>query len=173
MTDKRAAFTVLEIIISISILAMLMTLVYKMNVFSTQKTMTGKMVLQMDSLRTANRLMYELRRCSDFVRPHLGETTTYLLAKDMTNQMLFIYLDKDEESSKACRKDLYKIVLYRDTHRGGYDSGEEKVIMKSVQRLTFTCLDPNTVQLNLIMANDTEEYQIITRVGAMNLGDLE
>ncbi|MEW6708418.1 MAG: prepilin-type N-terminal cleavage/methylation domain-containing protein [Candidatus Riflebacteria bacterium] len=166
-------FSLVEIMIGAGILALILGIGYKMNVSRNQKNLTGKLVLQMDALMISNRLMFELRRCSDFVRPHLGETSTYLLARDMTNQMLFIYLEEDKDSSEKFDGQLFKLKMYRDSHSGSYQKKEEHVLARAVKRMTFTCLDPNTVQLNLILSNEREDFQCITKVSSLNLGDLE
>lgn len=171
--SRRRAFTLVELIIAGGILVLISGIIYKMNIGSTQKTLTGKMVLQMSALKGANDLLAEVRRCSEFVRPHLGETCSYLAARDMTNQILLLFLDDDVANSSACKKKLYRLVSYRDRYTGAFQQQDSKVLLTAVSRLTFTCLDPNTIQVNLTVANDREEFQFITRVGAMNLGDLE
>lgn len=170
---SKRAFSLIEVIIAGSLLVLIGTMIYRMNVGSVQKTLTGKMVVQMAVLKGANDVLYEVRRCSDFVRPHLGETCSYLVARDMTNQMLFLYLDKDVTNSANFKRELFRLVSYRDTYSGTYKKENEKVLLTSISRLTFTCLDPDTVQVNLTVSNDREDFQFVTRVGAMNLGDLE
>lgn len=150
-----------------------LTIFYRMNIGGHQKILTGKLVLQQDALRVANLLLYEIRRCSDVVRPHQGETVPFLAARDMSNQMYFVYLVRDDEYSKSYNKELYKIVQYRDTHSGSYQQSQEKTLATAIKHLSFTSLDPYTVQLNLILANDRDEYQILTKVAAMNFGELE
>lgn len=171
---NRRATTLVEVIVVMVLLTLVGGTAYHFFVQvqgNAQRTVGERLVLQMEARRIADELMQEVRKGTEIVRPHLGETTSFLICKDITNRMLTVYQTVDKTHSETFEKDLFRIVSYRNDYSGKFDPASQRILGDSVLRLTFTCLDPNSIQLNLILANKKQDFQFITRVGIMNLGN--
>ncbi len=138
-----------------------------------EPAMTGRIVLQMEARRAADNMIEIIRQGSEVVTPGIGETASFLTFKNLENHTCLLYLDVDEEKSRAMKRPLFKLVLYRDEYSDQYSPQNEKVIVEMVKSANFTCISPDSVQIDAVIANEKAEYQFITHVGLMNIGDEE
>ena len=173
MNRRQSGFTTIELLVVAGTIALLVGVMVRFFSFTASPGVSDRLVLQMELRKASDELMAEIRRCSAIVRPHLGESAPFLVARDLRNRMLFLYLDNDEPHSKKYKKSLFRLVLYRDAYTGSYDPKQQRTLAESVRRLTFTSLDANSVQINLTIANDRQDFQCVTRVAVMNLGEIE
>jgi hypothetical protein len=140
---------------------------------SSQEKITGKLTLQMEARKASDVLIACLRESSEVIRPSLGETLPFLVVKDLTNEVVLMYQEHDEESSRRFKRNLTRLVAYSSEFGRGYVPANEKILLKALRNLTFTCLSPGGVILEATVANEREEFQFLTHVGFVNLGAVE
>ncbi|MBI3038339.1 prepilin-type N-terminal cleavage/methylation domain-containing protein [bacterium] len=166
-------FTLIEIIVVVAIIAVFLVMAF--HAFSQSKktqSISEKLTLQIDAIRASDKLIDHIREGIEVVRPIIPETSPFLVLKDIINQTNVLYLESDEQSSKLSKMQLFKVVSYTTAY-GPYDKRNEKVLFGSIKRLTFTCISPNRVQIDLTLSNAQGEFRSITQVGLLNFGGLE
>jgi hypothetical protein len=143
----------------------------------SQKTGTAsvanKFSLQMDARKGADVLLSEIRTGTNIVKPRVGETAPYLVFRNMVNRMTILFLEKDEKNSEAFKKEFYRLREYVSDYSGVHKPDQGRILLESVRRVSFTTLSPSSVQMTLTMGNETQDFQFITSVGFMNVGDIE
>lgn len=169
---KPDGFTLVEQLVVISICSLVLLTVLKiMSRFHTkvQPQLTNRLFLQMEGRKLADALIEEIRQNSDIVRPAVGETTPFLVARDAENQLKYYYLTRDPGNSEKCKTQLFQLLAFTNT----FDASTSKVkpLGGSVSRLSFTGVSPGSVQLNIAFQNETNEFQFLNHVGLMNIGD--
>jgi prepilin-type N-terminal cleavage/methylation domain-containing protein len=138
-----------------------------------QKEFSQKSILQMESRKAFDHLVDQIREGIDVIRPVSGETTQFLVFKDLLNQITLIYLEPDDAESRKLKQRVYRMISYRTDYSGSYDRSREKVLHNSVKRLRFTSLSPTSVQVSATVAgNDGDEYQFLAHVGLLNTGGI-
>ncbi len=170
------AFTLVEMMVGAAILSFVLALAVRFSTtlfHSTERQLTNRLVLQMESRKAADQIVEHLREGSEVLRPTPGETTNFLACTDAENNICLLYLEDDVAHSKSTKKKLYRLVFYTDRHLGRHDPTAEKVLADSLERLTFTCVSPFGVLVNATVANAHSSYQFLTHVGLMNLTDVE
>ncbi len=143
------------------------------SVNKTQKNFSQQVQLQMESRKAFDQVVDQIREGTDVVRPVIGETLPYLVFKDIVNQTTMLYLEPNDEMSKKLKQRVYRLISYRTDYSGSYKSDLEKPLMESVKRMRFSCLSPNSVQVNATIITEKGEYQFLAHVGLMNLGGFE
>ncbi|HNW36973.1 MAG TPA: type II secretion system protein [Candidatus Ozemobacteraceae bacterium] len=174
--QRRTAFSIIEILVVMGLISLITTAVFRAKstfLGSFQSEVTNRLILQSNAQRATDKLFMEIKKGTDIIRPLLGETAPFLVYKNMQKQMGFMYLDHDASNSKLFKKELFKLVSYVDDYTGGYKQKNERVIVDSVQRLSFTSISPNSVQIDMTLANDKQSFECLTHLGIMNLGDIE
>ncbi len=168
-------YTLVELLVGATIMTVVLTVAFRFMAHMNQvaPNISERLALQMEARKAADSMVNLVRESTEIVKPSLGESRPYLVYKDTLNYTTVLYLIKDDKSSKTCKKNLYKLVQYRDEYTGKYEPGNEKVLFEAVERLTFTCLSPMNVLANVTVANEKGNYQFITFLGVMNLGGLE
>ena len=169
-------FTLVELMVVVGLITIVSAMVFQLlsNLRkSAEPDVSNRLLLQMEARKGADVLTAHLRECSEVVRPLIGETIPYLVVKDLVNNICVMYLDNDEKNSKVLKKNVYKLVLYTNDHTGGYKKNNEKVLVEAVKQLTFTCVSPFSVMINLTLASEKGEFQFLSHLGLMNLGDVE
>ena len=167
--------TLVEVIMVVAIVGLAGTM--GMQFFSSasrvQKNFSQKSILQMESRKAFDQLVDQIREGIDVIRPVAGETTQFLVFKDLLNQITLIYLEPDDEESRKLKQRVYRLISYRTDYSGSYDRSREKLLHKSVKRLRFTSLSPSSVQVSATVAgNDGDEYQFLAHVGLLNAGGM-
>jgi prepilin-type N-terminal cleavage/methylation domain-containing protein len=168
-------FSMVEIIVVVLILAIVSTLALQLFISgqsTAQTSTTNQLVLQMAARKAADELMGEVRKGTDIVRPMLGETTPYLVYKNIKNRLCFVYLIKDEKRSAEMKKVLYKVMHCENDYSGVLKPENSKTLADLVSRLSFSLRTPTSVQIVITLANEKQDSQFITQVSVMNLGDI-
>ncbi|NLI76720.1 MAG: type II secretion system protein [Candidatus Riflebacteria bacterium] len=172
----RRAFTLVELIVVAMVMSMLLAFGFR---FFTQFShsiapkVSDRLFLQMEARNAADVLIRRIREGSDIVRPLLGETCPFLLLKDSVNHMTFFYLEADQPHTQAWKKKVYRLVTYSSDYSGTYRPDQEKILLDSIRRLTFTPISPDSVQINATLANAKEDFEFVANVGVMNLGSFD
>lgn len=170
--ESPKGFTLVEVSVSVMILAALAGVIltfwtrFNRNV---GPKMSERLFLQMEGRSLADNLAFEIRSCSDIVKPQTGETLPFLLLKDAKNQIRFFYLSYDAQASRISHKNLYKLVRYTYGYR--FDKNETKVIGKNLARISFSGVSANSVQCNVLIENEKNRFQFLTHLGLMSFGD--
>ena len=172
----RRAFSLIELIVVIVILTVASSM-FLQAFFSGHSTAptntTNQLVLQMAARKASDSLIGEVRKGTDVVRPFLGETTPYLVYKDVKNRVCFVFTEKDDARTAEMKRDLYKLVHYTTDYSGVFKPENMKVLGDLVQRVSFSLRTPTSVQVVVTVANAKQESQLITQVSTMNLGDID
>lgn len=170
--EPPKGFTLVEVSVAALIFAVLagvvMTFWSRFNQNVSPK-ISNRLFLQMEGRSLADNLAFEIRSCSDIVRPQTGETLPFLLLKDAKNQIRFFYLSYDAPASKNSHKKLYKLVSY--TYGYKYDKNKTRVIGKNLSRISFSGVSANSVQCNILIENEKNRFQFLTHLGLMSFGD--
>jgi type II secretory pathway pseudopilin PulG len=174
-TNSKRAFTLVEIMVAASLLMLVGT--GAMRIFSSagkaQQQYSQQVILQMESRKAFDSLLYQLREGVSIVRPVLGETQDFLVFKDLLNQITLVYLEPNHQMAKELNRKVYKLVAYQAAYPGFAAEARQTVIMDSVRRIRFSCLSPSSIQVNATIISSRGEYQFIANVGLLNGGGLE
>lgn len=172
---SRAAHSFVELIVVMALLLTLSDAFYRffMSVGRTQKGLSQQLMLQMDSRKALDQVISRIQEGSEVVRPFIGETKTFLVLKNIVNQMTMVYLEPNNKASQELKKPIYRLVAYTNDYSGSFQKQNKKTMIDMVKRMTFTSLSPNSIQINAMIVNEKGEYQFITHVGLMNLGGLD
>ncbi|MBF0407968.1 MAG: type II secretion system protein [Candidatus Riflebacteria bacterium] len=173
--SRKYAFTLVELMVSMILLSMVAGAAYKFFQMAgnTQKTFSQQAILQMQARKAFDQLMDQVHEGSDIVRPLMGETTPFLIFKNIINETVLLYLEPNESASEKLKKRVYNLVSYKSDYSGNYKSDNEKILLSSLRRISFTCLSPNSIQINATVLNERGEFQFLSHVGLMNVGGLE
>lgn len=166
-----SGFTMIEIIVVAALLAVAIAIAFRVvgSRGVAESTLTNRLQLQMEARKAADALTAHLREASEIIRPTLGQTLSYVSYLDAINRTCLIYPTHDAESSEKFKRTLFKILAFtRDSAAAG--GGETRTLARSVHRAAFTILSPNSVQINITVAGEKEEYQFLTQAGLMNFG---
>lgn len=172
----RRAYSLVELVVVGMIMSLLLAVAFRFFAHfrtSVAPKVSDRLFLQMEARNAADTLIHRIREGSDIVRPLLGETCPFLILKDAVNNMAYFYLEYDEENTRTCKKNLYHLILYSSDHSGTYQADREKILLRSIRRLTFTPISPDSVQINATLANAKEDFQFVGTVGLMNLGSFD
>ncbi len=172
----RKGFTLVEIAVVCMVASCLLAVLYRLHShFQTriQSDVSKKLALQMNARRAADQLLTEVKKGTDIVRPLLGETTSFLVFKDIKNRMCILFLDDDKPNSETCKKPLYLLKSYLDDFGGSHKAENGKTLAEGVERIAFTAPTPGSIQINMTLANEKQSFQFVTHVTTMNLGDIE
>ena len=168
--------TFVELLIVVGIIALFSGGVYQFLSSSgrSQKNLTDRLVLQMESRKAFAAVANQIQEGTEVVRPFTGETLPFLLYKDMINRLVLVYLEPNVKASRQMKRAVYRLVSYTsDLPNPGYRKTNERVLVDSLLKLTFTSLSPNGVQMNATVLGSRGEYQFLSHVGLMNIGGLE
>ncbi|MBF0407310.1 MAG: type II secretion system protein [Candidatus Riflebacteria bacterium] len=173
--NKNKAVTLVELIVAMFLLSFLSALGFR--VFSHfqsafQRDLTGRLTLQTEALRAAEKLFIEVKKGTEIVLPMPGQTLPYFVYKDIKNLVCIVYPDNDIQSSKQFKKTLMRLISYVDAPDGNFHKENLSVIINGVERVAFTGISPVSVQFNLTLANDRQSFEFLSHVGVMNMGDL-
>jgi len=174
-TNKKSGLTIVELIVVIGLSGLLGISV--MRFFSaaniTSKNLSQHAILQMESRKAFDHIIDQIREGIDVIRPASGETTQYLVFKDLINQITMLYLEPNDEESRRLKKRVYRLISYRTDYSGTYERSREKVLHNSIKRIRFTSLSPTSVQVSATVASENDEYQFMAHVGLLNTGGLD
>ena len=138
---------------------------------SADPTITNKLILQMEARKTADEVIEGIREATEVVKPGVGETSPYLVYLDARNRIGCLYLETDRKHSDAFSKSLFRLIRYVAKDPLTYDASQEKVVGEMIKAVTFTSTSPRSVQVNLTLANEKGEFQVLSHVGLMNMED--
>lgn len=163
-------FTLVELIIVAGLVSLVMGLLFRIypHIRHSEQALTGTLVLQTEARRAADALVEQIREGSEVVRPHVGETTPFLVVKDIINNITLLYLDGDNVNSPKLKQPVYNLVSYSADESGNYS---RRVLVNSIKRIAFSAIAPNSVQVNITLVNERGEYQFLSHLGLMNLGE--
>ena len=169
---SKTGFTYVEIIVVFVILSIFLLVASRVFLGARRSTdhHSSQLVLQMEARRAADLMISNIRAGTEVIRPHIGETTPFLVLKDNVNNITMLYLDKDQQSSDDLERQLFRLILYNADHSGIYDSQKERVLLGSISKLSFTSTSPASIQTNIVLAGENQDYQFITHLGLMDLG---
>ena len=160
-----------EVIIVAAIMAMAFAMMMRFwQIHSaSDKGITTRLTLQIEARKAADMVTAKIREASEIVRPTLGETAPYVVFLDATNRTGLLFPTKDEENSKLCKKELFQLMSGINDYSGAPPESP-KLLCRSIKRIAFTLLAPNSLQISITVANEKEEYQFLTETGLMNFG---
>ena len=172
---SSSGFTIVELLIGLMICTLMFALGFRLFQRSrySQEKLGKKLTLQSDARRAADILVEKVRSASEVVRPSLGESLPFLVVKDERNEMAMYYLEADQDYSKRFDRTLFQLVSYTSKFGSPYQIDREKILIKALKGLQFTCISPGSVLVDATVVNDREEFQFLSHVALMNMGDLE
>ncbi len=174
ITNTKKAFSLVEMLAVFGIMSLIGVSVFMVlsQSGSTQSSLTDKLALQMEARRAADVFTTYVSQCSEIVRPSLGETTDYLVARTFTNQILLFRTDEDKKHSTDKFK-VKKLIMYKHDHADPWAAKNHHEIMGWVDEIKFTSVSPSSVILNITQKNQDGKFQFVTSAGLLNAGELE
>ncbi|MBF0407541.1 MAG: hypothetical protein HQM10_09305 [Candidatus Riflebacteria bacterium] len=180
MTDllkrNRLGYTLVELVMVFLIANILFFMGYRTLTSlrrSSEPGLSNRLMIQMEARKAADNISDMIRSSSEIIRPLTGETTPFLVTKDLVNNICLYYLIDDRGNSEKFQKKLFKLISYTHDYSGGYSGKNEKLVCSSIKSVTFTSTTPSSVTMNATLAAEKGEFQFITEIGIMNLGDIE
>jgi len=170
----KTGFSFIELIVVAGILGLVFLMAIKFFIESQKVAapkITSNILLQMKAQKTADAIILRIRECSEVVRPNLGETCPFVVMKDERNRICILYSEADEKNSRLFKKKLYRLVSYISDYSGVYNPAREKILVDSLDKISFTSISPCSVQVTATVSGEEGKYQFITHVGLMNLGN--
>ena len=172
MLRKRYAFTMVELIVATAVLALSLAIVIPFLSHSSKTvtpTISNKLFLQMKARIFADKLIFEVRKGSDIVRPSLGETTPFLVFADAENNVKFLYLTDNNKDTKEIGKPVYDMMLYTC----GYGPSKNKIVKieGNISKVSFSLLSPSSVLVDTIICDKKHSYEMLSHIGVMDLGE--
>jgi prepilin-type N-terminal cleavage/methylation domain-containing protein len=173
-SPSRRAFTIVELLVGTAVMLILSAVAFRLlqHINASQRTFTRKANLQVEARRAFDKTIEQIREGSDIVRPVLGETLPYLVFKGITNDTIMLYLEANNAGAERFNRQVFRLVSYRSDYAGAYNPANEKILLDSVRRMSFTSLSPSSVQVNVTLIHEQEEFQFLAHIGLMNLGGL-
>ena len=174
-SQNRHGTTLVEIFVVMSLLMLVSMAGFRFfqSVTKTQKNFSQQILLQMESRKAFDQVVDQIREGTDVVRPVIGETLPYVIFRDIVNQTTILYLEPNNALSKQLKQRVYKLLAYRSDYSASYKSDNERPLMESVKQMRFSCLSPNSIQVNATIVTEKGEYQFLAHVGLMNIGGFE
>ncbi len=107
--NRPRGVTVVEIIVVIALAGLIGTAVMRFfsSANTTRQNFSQKAMLQMDSRKAFDHIIDQIREGIDVIRPSTGETTQYLVFKDLINQMTMLYLEPNDDESRRLKKNWF------------------------------------------------------------------
>lgn len=166
----NAAFTVIELIVSLTIFSLVVAMFYgaMQMAFNTSKSsLKNKIDVQKDSRRAQLKLVDEITGAAGVIKPAIGESAPYAAIIDAAGNVT-VYYQKEarvrfEDGSTASG---YK--LFARTKSSAGPAGAEREILDSIKRLVFTACSEGSLQIDLRLFNQREEFDLITQVTLKN-----
>jgi len=172
MYRKRAAFTLLEVMIGLVIATVVMGIAFSLFRFArvaTDGSLGPQMGLQTTTRTALVRFIKEVQECVEIVRPVQGSSLNYFLARDKLNRILSVYIVKNEADSATAGLDLFDLVLNRFDYGQSASGTHRRVIASGVERLTFTTLSPAVLQIHMMVRESKKSYTLLTTVRTRNI----
>ncbi|MGM0599979.1 MAG: hypothetical protein ACQETH_09210 [Candidatus Rifleibacteriota bacterium] len=188
----RSGFTMVEIII-VSILLALFTgmfFSYFLQKSDSETRLVDRIVINQEGTKSANLLIDHIRESLEVIRPAMGETATFLVTRNSVNEVNVLYCQPEKGVNSGDRDEaLYRLVSLTRRSGAGFLSEKEKnfligsrsksglntekVLIKSLKRLTFTVTNPNQVKFNMVLKSGDGEFAFATQVKLLPFGGIE
>lgn len=169
-TRRRGkGFTLIELLVTSGLLSLVLAIgvTHFRNMGTAAESSTSALVLHM-AARQANDVLSEtLLDAGEVVKPLEGRTMSFLVVKDLVNNLRVFYLEKAPQPSEG----PFRLVSYTDTLTGSHRPEERKVLLDRIKEASFTCLSPGLVLVRMTLAGSKEsELSATFEVALKNLG---
>jgi hypothetical protein len=156
----------------------------------SETRLVDRLVINQEGTKSANLLIDHIRESLEVIRPVIGETAPFLVTRNSVNEINVLYC-QPQKSVDSDKKDdeIYKLVSVTKRTGAGFltekdknfligsrsKSGfkTEKVLIKSLKRLTFTVTNPNQVKFNMVLKSGDGEFAFATQVKLLPFGGIE
>lgn len=170
--NNKLAFTMVELVVAAAVLALSLAIAFSFLSHSNKTvtpTVSNKLFLQMKARLFADKLIAEIRKGADIVRPSLGETTPFLVFADAENNVKFLYLTDNDKDTKEVGKTVYDLMLYTC----GYSPSKNKVtkIESKISKVSFSLMSPSSVLVDAVICDKKHSYEMLSHIGVMDIGD--
>jgi len=170
--NTKLGFTMVELIVATAILAISLALAIPFLIHSSKTvtpTISNKLFLQMKARLFADKLISEIRKGADIVRPSLGETTPFLVFANAENNVKFLYLTDNDKDTKEVGKTVYDMMLYTC----GYTPSKNKTVKIEgmISKASFSLLSPTSVLVDAVICDKKHSYEMLSHIGVMDLGE--
>lgn len=128
---NKIGVTLVELIVVMAIVAVISVIGIRMfqSVNHTQSELSYKILLQMEARKAFSQLSDKIRESTTVLRPTIGESLSFLVVKDITNNSVVYYLEPNNLKSKLYKQKVYKLVMYLCDYSGKYNKSNEHVIL--------------------------------------------
>jgi hypothetical protein len=167
---RRSAFSIAEALIAMAVLGTLIGAAVWFFGFAgrTVKRLTPQLGAQQGGRRAVARLLRELQEGMEVLSPSPGQTLAYAVIADKLAQVRWFFLKPQAGSNPP----LFELWRRFDGTPPPGEIPKEK-LLTNVKRLTFTSSSEGAVQINLLMAEDTAEYSLLTTIRMRNIASSE
>ena len=169
--EGKKGFTLLEAVISMSILLMLFSIgmgAWQHCHGKAGETLGKRLILQLEARRALVSLFRELEEGGEVVSPVPGTTLPYLVFKDGLNNLEMVYLQKDEPKSIEEKREIWRaMVVKRDMMKAIPD--DPKILMEHVLKLTFTTYHYGGVFISATLRGGRGDFSLVNFVRLQNV----
>jgi hypothetical protein len=134
---------------------------------STESTLGPQMGLQQTARKALVEMIKEVQESIEIVRPQAGSTLTYFIARDKLDQILTVYLVKNDPMSAKAGRDIHDLMVYR------YDYGKTPPktdkVLSGIERAGFTALSSGLLQIHFELHENGKTYPLLTTVRCRNI----
>ena len=168
---KRTGFTLVETIVVVGIMSLVFTGIVQIFQYigSSQSSKSSKDIIMIkNSRRLFLKVFTELQEGMEIIHPVPGVTLPYLVFVDRNNDITVYYLKKNLKAEKDCGEFML-CTKTREIGMAGYGTKcEERILMKNVDRMTFTAHGGGVVLVNARLKINKNEFNLLTMVNLKN-----
>lgn len=154
----RHALTIVEVMVSVGLLSFLVGAVVWLFGYGAGATsrLTPALGLQQGSRKAVVRLLEHLQQGMEVITPRPGATSPYALVRDQVARVKWLY----QVQAKDGR---YELWAYTDGTR------ETERLLTGIKRLTFSSRTEAALQVNLVLAEGSQEHAMLTTIRLRNI----
>lgn len=154
----RHAFSLAEALVAVALFSMLVGAVVWLFGFGAGATsrLTPQLGLQQASRKAIVRLLEHLQQGMEVVTPRPGSTQPYALIRDQVARVKWLY-------QVPVANGRYELWVYTDGTR------ENERLLTGIKRLTFSSRTEAALQVNLVLADGSQEYAMLTTIRLRNI----
>ncbi|MBF0410856.1 MAG: type II secretion system protein [Candidatus Riflebacteria bacterium] len=168
---SKSAVTLVELAIAMCIFSFVAAgsfRAFQLFTGKASRNLSQRLVLQMEARKAFLVLFHEIQGGIEIVYPQPGTTLPYFLYRDFVNNLQLIYLEKDPETTKSEKEDMFRVVQgIKDPATG--QILKPKTIMKYVKTLNFTAHHNGGVVLTTSLKSANGKFSLINYVRLKNM----
>ena len=166
---QQGGFSLTEVLVALAVVGLVIGVVVWLLGFGTSSTgrLSSQLGLHQASRKVLVRLLEELQEGIEVITPPPGATLSFSVIRDKVSLIRWFYLRP--QTGKPGSYELWRYV-----HDGSLpDAKRQELLLGNIRRLTFTSQSEGSLLINLVLADDGQQYGFLTTVRLRNLASAE